>query len=351
MQASFDKTSNDGSHASRTFASIDRKFAFWITNTMQVLRTLQHIVTESGLQSNASIQSVEGGGLTARLLLLLQMRSESAQLVEELYRAWVKDLNRWFSKLGQMALLEHQGLPSYASEMRQRKPSLLGGIFGGSQGSVPSEVSIDVMVASLEEVTMAMADCALPAEIAQQVLSHVLNHVCAVCFNQLLLRKNYATWRRGIQIQYNLSQLEEWANRVRSGCPGFLVGPPPLCQMEPLLQAVKLLQLAKTATMADLEVIVVTGARLSVGQIKRLLSVYVPDEFEDGPVAPALLRALTLRCQRLGLGDGELMQEVAAEEATLQLSIVPHAPADLAELPTCTPPRLWKLFVLDSARG
>src|SRR5690606_17596061 len=122
----------------------------------------------------------------------------------------------------------------------------------GRRTSNPA-LSTEVFIDSLESLVSAMIAADLQSEIAEQLLNALFSHIFAISFNELLMRKAYATWRRGIQIQYNLSQLEDWASRLRH-LKQWVQGPP-IPQSETLLQAVKLLQLAKSATTEDIPVI------------------------------------------------------------------------------------------------
>lgn len=289
--------------------------------------------------------------MTTPLVVLLQMRSEAARAVEDLVRNWLAELCKWFSRLGPAAIMDHQGLHGYDTEQQAQKPAtgsrFLNNLLG-RRSSTNSQLSTEVLLDGLDQLVGAMLAAELQSELAEQLLAGVMSQIFAISFNELLVRRAYATWRRGIQIQYNLSQLEDWTSRLRVIRPTWLPGPP-LSASEPLLQAVKLLQLAKTATTEDLTVILDACPALNTHQIRRILSVYVPDEFEDGPVCPALMRALALRCQQDELGEqpGELLiPEVKPEAEPLQFSIKPISPSRLNVPVSLVPPTLWKLFVL-----
>ena len=83
----------------------------------------------------------------------------------------------------------------------------------------------------------------LDLEIAQSILIVIFRHMSIVCFNQLLLKRNFISWKRAIQIQFNLSRLEDWC-RERLGA--FGMDQEAIDAFGPLLQAVKVIQLAKT---------------------------------------------------------------------------------------------------------
>jgi myosin-5 len=354
--------------------STDRKLAFWIANLFDFLCFLQWAVSDL----NDSDQTPTDGQLSQNMLVLLQLRTDVARVIEELYRAWMTDLFRFHSRLGIAALLDHQGLTGFTSEQNGKaepqsslKMLMLPfarAIAGESGITGKRGAGIDDLVAALEELADAMESCHLQAEIAIQLLSSVISNFCAAAFNQILLRKNYASWKRGIQIQYNLSRLEEWANTLQAKNPGYFFSPSalpsptsysnvaatttsPLLQIEPLIQAVKLLQLAKTRVASDLDVLLEACPKLNVVQIRKILSVYVPDVYEDGPVSPEVLRGLTMRIQQQQYEDKERLVETLPElqpqNLPLQLSIKPVEPARFSAIPTAAvPPHLWKIFAL-----
>ena len=93
-------------------------------------------------------------------------------------------------------------------------------------------------------------------------------------FNHLLMRKNFCTWKRGVQIQYNVSRLEEW-------CTGHGISEATL-HLQQLLQAGKLLTLNKTSP-SDIETIFDVCFLLNPSQIKKILGLYYAADF-DSPV-------------------------------------------------------------------
>ncbi|NXW12006.1 MYO5B protein, partial [Fregetta grallaria] len=82
----------------------------------------------------------------------------------------------------------------------------------------------------------------------QQVFKQLFYMINAVALNNLLLRKDVCSWSTGMQLRFNISQLEEWLhgkNLQHSGAAQNL---------EPLIQAAQLLQLKKK-TSEDAEAI------------------------------------------------------------------------------------------------
>lgn len=55
-------------------------------------------------------------------------------------------------------------------------------------------------------------------ELIIQIFKQVYYFVCAVCLNQLLLRKDLCRWSKGMQIRYNLSYLEVW---LKENCASY----------------------------------------------------------------------------------------------------------------------------------
>jgi myosin-5 len=80
--------------------------------------------------------------------------------------------------------------------------------------------------------------------VLEKAVTEILKMIGVTAFNDLLMRRNFCSWKRTMQIQYNLTRLEEW-------CKSHEI-PEGVLQLEHLVQATKLLQLKK-GSQADID--------------------------------------------------------------------------------------------------
>ncbi|XP_070976969.1 unconventional myosin-Va-like [Oncorhynchus clarkii lewisi] len=99
--------------------------------------------------------------------------------------------------------------------------------------------------------------------------------ICSVTLNNLLLRKDMCSWSKGLQIRYNVWQLEEWLEE--KGLPDCGAKE----MLEPLIQAAQLLQVKKK-TEEDAQALCTMCSALTTLQIVKVLTLYTPViEFEE----------------------------------------------------------------------
>uniref|UniRef100_A0A8C2IC47 Myosin VAb n=1 Tax=Cyprinus carpio TaxID=7962 RepID=A0A8C2IC47_CYPCA len=112
-------------------------------------------------------------------------------------------------------------------------------------------------------------------EVVRQVIKQQFYVFCSVTLNNLLLRKDMCSWSKGLQIRYNVCQLEEWL------LDKDLQGSGARESLEPLIQAAQLLQIKKKSQ-DDAEAICTMCTALTTEQIVKILSLYTPvNEFEE----------------------------------------------------------------------
>ena len=107
--------------------------------------------------------------------------------------------------------------------------------------------------------------------IITQTVTELLRLVGVTAFNDLLMRRNFLSWKRGLQINYNITRIEEWCKSQDM--------PEGTLQLEHLMQATKLLQLKK-ASAADIEIIYDVCWMLSPTQIQRMCTNYYVADYE-----------------------------------------------------------------------
>ncbi|XP_028259354.1 unconventional myosin-Vb [Parambassis ranga] len=157
-------------------------------------------------------------------------------------------------------------------------------------GSDPRPVGGDAptMTAVLRELGAlhsALTHQDLPPSLIEQAFHQLTYLICASALNSLLLRKDMCSWSRGMQIRYNVSLLEEWL-RSRGLQAGGAVA-----TLEPLIQAVQLLQVGKKSE-ADAQAIVQTCTALSSQQIVKILTLYTPHSDLDERVTLNFIRTV-----------------------------------------------------------
>lgn len=190
-----------------------------------------------------------------RLLEIVKHDLESLEF--NIYHTWMKVLKKKLQKMIVPAIIESQSLPGFVTNESNR---FLGKLL---QSNNAPAYSMDNLLSLLNNAFKAMKAYYLEDSIITQTLTELLRLVGVTAFNDLLMRRNFLSWKRGLQINYNITRIEEW-------CKSHDM-PEGTLQLEHLMvffsqksivrrwlissqQATKLLQLKK-ATLNDIEII------------------------------------------------------------------------------------------------
>lgn len=164
--------------------------------------------------------------------------------------------------------------------------------------------SMGTLLRELGALHTAMSRQALSSELLEQAFHQLTYLISTSAFNSLLLRKDMCSWSRGMQIRYNASLLEEWL-RSRGLQAGGAVA-----TLEPLIQAVQLLQVGKK-TVADAQALVQTCTALSSQQIVKILTLYTPHSDLDERVTLNFVRTVQgLLKERTDSQPAQLLMDV-----------------------------------------
>ncbi|XP_072213378.1 unconventional myosin-Vb-like [Excalfactoria chinensis] len=123
-----------------------------------------------------------------------------------------------------------------------------------------------------------------------QLLRQLLFLISGTTLNYLLLRKDACSWSRGIQLRYNVSQVEQWLRAQRLQQSGARE------MLEPLVQAAQLLQVKKV-TEEDAAAICSLCTVLTPQQVVKILRAYTPTAGLEERVSPALISSVEKRLQ------------------------------------------------------
>uniref|UniRef100_A0A671RI00 Unconventional myosin-Vb n=1 Tax=Sinocyclocheilus anshuiensis TaxID=1608454 RepID=A0A671RI00_9TELE len=259
--------------------------SFWLANASRVLHCLKQYSGDEAFMTQNTVKQNEH---CLKNFDLAEYRQVLSDLSIQVYQQLVRVAEGIMQPMIVSAMLESESIPSLAGVKpmgyRNRSSSL------DCESGGPAGYTLQALIRQLGQFYTVMADHGLDPEISQQVVRQLFYSINAVTLNNLLLRKDVCSWSTGVQLRYNISQLEEWLrgkNLHQSGA---------VATMEPVIQAAQLLQVKKK-TSQDAEAICSLCTALSLQQIVKILNLYTPlNEFEER-VTVSFIRDIQNRLQ------------------------------------------------------
>uniref|UniRef100_A0A3B5BCX2 Unconventional myosin-Va-like n=1 Tax=Stegastes partitus TaxID=144197 RepID=A0A3B5BCX2_9TELE len=235
--------------------------SFWLANTCRLLHCLKHNAGYLSFpcQNEHCLTNFE----------LSEYQQVFGDLAIQIYRQLIKCMEDILQTLIVASMLEHETIQGVLGS----KPT---GLRKKSQSASDEEaVTVEVLVQRLTLFHTTMSQHGMDPDLIKQVVKQQFYIICAVTLNHLLLRKDMCSWSKGLQIRYNVWQLEEWlTERELNNCGAKET-------LEPLIQAAQLLQINKK-TEGDAQAICAMSTALNTAQILKVLTLYTPViEFEE----------------------------------------------------------------------
>ncbi|XP_028426970.1 unconventional myosin-Va isoform X6 [Perca flavescens] len=253
--------------------------SFWLSNTCRFLHCLkQYSGDEAFMKHNTQRQNEH----TLSNFDLAEYRQVISDLAIQIYQQLIKCMENILQPMIVSGMLEHETIQGVSgvkpTGLRKRTSSI------ADEGTY----TLDSILRQLSAFHSTMCQHGTDPELIKQVVKQQFYIIGAVTLNNLLLRKDMCSWSKGMQIRYNVSQLEEWLRDK-----GLMV-----CgakeTLEPLIQAAQLLQVKKK-TDEDAEAICSMCLALTTAQIVKVLNLYTPvNEFEER-VSVAFIRTIQTR--------------------------------------------------------
>ncbi|ORX47762.1 hypothetical protein DM01DRAFT_1410135 [Hesseltinella vesiculosa] len=296
--------------------------AFWLSNVHELLSLVcqAEVELQREMNSKGTWQEFEK--------LIATIKFEMQCLEDNIFHAWMKETKKRLSKMIIPAVVENQSLPGFITADTGR--------FLGKLLTSHTPVSMDELLGFLNKLTRAMECYYLEQAVITQILTELLKMIGISAFNDLLMRKNFCSWKRAMQIQYNITRVEEWCKT--HGIPEGTL------QLEHLMQCTKLLQFKKN-TLEDINNIYDVCWILSPTQIQKLISNYLIADYES-PILPEILKAVADHVVSGDQSDVLLLDSVAIDNTTNPFEIpMPRATKAQQYLPAWfNLPRLRRLM-------
>uniref|UniRef100_A0A4W5PPP1 Myosin VB n=1 Tax=Hucho hucho TaxID=62062 RepID=A0A4W5PPP1_9TELE len=259
--------------------------SFWLANTSRLLHCLkQYSGDEAFMTQNTAKQNEH----CLKNFDLAEYRQVLSDLSIQIYQQLIKVAEHVMQPMIVSAMLESESIPSLAGVKPMGYRNRSSSMDKDEEG--PGSYTLEALIRQLGQFHGVMGEHGLDPEIAGQVVRQLFYSINAVTLNNLLLRKDVCSWSTGMQLRYNISQMEEWLRGKNLHQSGAVVN------MEPVIQAAQLLQVKKK-TSQDAEAICSQCTALTMLQIVKILNLYTPlNEFEER-VTVSFIRNIQNRLQ------------------------------------------------------
>ncbi|CAK6967248.1 unconventional myosin-Va isoform X2 [Scomber scombrus] len=253
--------------------------SFWLSNTCRFLHCLKQYSGDPAFMKHNSSKQNEH---SLSNFDLAEYRQVISDLAIQIYQQLIKCMENILHPMIVSGMLEHETIQGVSgvkpTGLRKRTSSI------ADEGTD----TLDSILRQLSAFHSTMCQHGTDPELIKQVVKQQFYIIGAVTLNNLLLRKDMCSWSKGMQIRYNVSQLEEWLRDKGLMTCGAKE------TLEPLIQAAQLLQVKKK-TDEDAEAICSMCLALTTAQIVKVLNLYTPvNEFEER-VSVAFIRTIQTR--------------------------------------------------------
>ncbi|CAI4065254.1 hypothetical protein SUVZ_08G3450 [Saccharomyces uvarum] len=244
---------------------------FWLANVRElysfVVFALNSILTEETFKNGMTDDEYK-----EYVSLVTELKDDFEALSYNIYNIWLKKLQKQLQKKAINAVVISESLPGFSAG---ETSGFLNKIFANTE-----EYTMDDILTFFNSIYWCMKSFHIETEVFHAVVTTLLNYVDAICFNELIMKRNFLSWKRGLQLNYNVTRLEEWCKT--HGLTGGTE-----C-LQHLIQTAKLLQVRKY-TIEDIDILRGICYSLTPAQLQKLISQYQVADYES-PIPQEILR-------------------------------------------------------------
>ncbi|XP_077994009.1 unconventional myosin-Va-like isoform X2 [Glandiceps talaboti] len=257
----------------------------FLVNTCRLMHNLKQYSGEDNFSSQNTKKQNEH---CLRNFDLSEYRQVMNDLAVHIYQGLIKSMEKKLSTMIVPGMLEHEGIAGVMGSKPMGLRNRTTSVSGEDEGF--RKITIDTITKQLNIFLAIMHNQGLDPQIVKQVFRQVFYLITASTLNNLVLRKDMCNWPKGMQIRYNLSELEEWLRSNRLMESGAVE------TLEPLVQVSQLLQVSKK-TDQDVESICELCTKLSTQQITKILynrALCNQEEYVDTSMVNKIIKILNL---------------------------------------------------------
>uniref|UniRef100_A0AAQ5Y6H3 Myosin VC n=1 Tax=Amphiprion ocellaris TaxID=80972 RepID=A0AAQ5Y6H3_AMPOC len=240
--------------------------SFWLSNTYQLLNCLKQYSGEEEFLKQSTPRQIKN---CLKNFDLSEHRQILSDLAIHIYHQFITTMEKALTPAIVPGMLEHESLQGISS----MKPTG----FRKRSSSVYEDSETYTISSILQQLTVfhsTMNHHGMDQGLVRQAIKQLFFLIGATTLNNIMLRKDMCSCRKGMQIRCNISYLEEWLKEKE------LQSSNAIDTLRPLSQAAWLLQVNKS-TDDDAKDIAEKCTELNPVQIVKILNSYTPiDDFE-----------------------------------------------------------------------
>ncbi|ORY03520.1 myosin-2 [Basidiobolus meristosporus CBS 931.73] len=254
---------------------------YWLSNAIYLLQCV--VDTEQRIQAESSPGSIRySSDYIDPSKVISKCKETLEELIVKIYNLLMQDLKKRVNKLIIPGVVESQPLIEYYIQ----ESGFFKKIMTNARNSMIPP-SVKIITDFLEHEWSLLTGYFIDIEVSSHIVEELLNFVGATAFNNVIMRRNFCSWKRGTQIQANITSIQEWCAKTSHDIPEIV-------HLEQLRQAMKLLTLLNTVQ--DIDVLFQACDSLNPGQIKKLSSIYAVSDYEE-PLSPKILTEIAQRSE------------------------------------------------------
>ncbi|PPQ89067.1 hypothetical protein CVT25_006439 [Psilocybe cyanescens] len=247
--------------------------------------------------------------------LVSVVKHDLDSLEYNIYHTWMLETKKKLSKMVIPALIESQSLPGFTTTDGGGRFTTINRLLNSN--STPA-FSMDDILNLLNKVWKSLKSYYMEESVVQQVVTELLKLIGVASFNDLLMRRNFSSWKRG----NHANSIQHHSHRRMVQISWYARRHSP----------VGALDAGHQATPADIEIIYDVCWMLSPMQIQRMCTNYYVADYEN-PISPEILRVVASRVQANDRNDHLLLSPETEEVGPYELPL----PREVSGLETYVP--------------
>lgn len=180
---------------------------FWLSNVHEIYSFV--CIAESDILQGIG-PGVDGAGREfdwedyERLVTIVKHDLDSLEY--NIYHTWMQETKKKLVKMVVPALIESQSLPGFVTQ------DGAGRLFNRLlQSNQQPTYTMDDMLNILNKVWKCLKSYYAEQTVIHQVVTALLKLIGVTSFNDLVMRRNFCSWKRAMQIQYNITRFAHFS--------------------------------------------------------------------------------------------------------------------------------------------